>query len=167
METPTKAVLAAASVAVTVIALSVAGVRTGLTSDAPATFGEGLLMRLLYSFSHANIFHALSNAWCLVAVTRSYRMPVSALITAYAIAVLVPPFVLSSTPTMGLSGACFALIGLSVWKVARKFFLFSCALILIGATGLFSNVAAALHLWCLIAGVAIGFLNAPAPWRRK
>lgn len=160
MEIPTKAVLAAEAVAVAVIALSIAGVRTG------ATASSGIMHRMAYPFCHAGILHALTNAWCIVAVTRSYRMSVSALMTAYAIAVLVPPFVLSSTPTMGLSGACFAIIGLSVWKVARKLFFLSCALALIGATGLFSNVAAALHLWCLLAGAAAGYILAK-PWKRK
>lgn len=178
MEKPTKAVLAAAAIGATVIILYLAGFHVGLASPSsvpsPSPVSgtpwhcRGLLApRLLYPFSHANIFHALGNAYCLLIVTRAYRMSVAALLAAYTIAVTVPPFTLSATPVMGLSGMCFALMGLAFWRVRRKLYYNAWALAFIAVTGIFAHIAALLHLWCLLAGEAIGFLNAPAPWNRK
>ena len=161
MEKPTKAVLAAASIGVAVIILNIIGVRVGITA------GGSLSDRLAYPFCHANIFHAMGNAYCLFLVTKSYRMSIAALLTAYAIAVAVPAFVLSTTPTVGLSGMCFALIGLPFWRVRRKLYYNAWAVGFIAITSIFNHIAAALHLWCLFMGEAVGFLNAPVPWRRK
>lgn len=158
MEDAKKAVLAAAAIGTAAVALALAGLRVGAVS------GSGLPARMAYPMCHANVLHALANAWCLVAVANVYRATAADILAAYAVAVAVPPFVLSATPTMGLSGACFALIGMMAWRVRRRLYYNAWALAFIAAGFAFHQVNAWLHLWCLAVGE---LLYAPAPWSKK
>lgn len=161
MEKREKTLLASASVGVAAVALALVPVRTG------AAAGASLAVRMAYPMCHANVFHAAANAWCLVALTHAYEPAWWELAVAYAVAVAVPSFVLSSTPTMGLSGACFALMGMMLRHVARKRFYVSCAVALAAVGLLVPNVNAWIHLWCLAVGFFLALLNSPAPWNRR
>lgn len=157
MEDTKKAVLAAAAIGVVAVALSFAPVGAGIAT------GCTLADRVSYPFCHANVLHALANAWCLVAVAKGYRTSVADIMAAYAVAVTVPPFVLSGTPTVGLSGVCFALIGMMAWRVRRRLCYNAWAMAFIAVGFAFPQVNAWLHLWCLAMGE---LLYAPAPWNK-
>lgn len=161
MEKGKTAFLASSAVGVAIVVLSIVPVRIG------AAAGATMTERLAHPFCHANIFHAAANAWCLVSIAHAYRVTVWELLAAYAIAVSVPSFVLSATPTMGLSGACFALIGMMLRKVARRMYYNAFALAFVAIGFLVPAVNAFLHLWCLAVGECIAILNMPAPWNRR
>ena len=76
-------------------------------------------------------------------------------------AVVVPGFLLSEVPTVGLSCVCYFLLGTLIFEVKRKlYFLFSTALYI--AVGfLFPSVNALIHLYGYLAGLLVGLLNAP------
>ena len=156
-----KTVVLAASIGVAVVALAIVPVRIG------AAAGASLAERLAHPLCHANIFHALANTWCLVSVAHHYRPSVWELLGSYAIAVSVPSFVLSDTPTLGLSGACFALLGMMVRKVQRRLYYNAWALAFVAIGFLIPAVNAALHLWCLAVGEFVAILNIPAPWNKE
>lgn len=123
--------------------------------------GCGLSCCLLYPFYHANLLHAILNAWCLLSVVFIYDTSLWRLVIAYIIAVSVPSFCLSDIPTVGLSGVVFALFGSISFEVERKAYyqLWMLAYLVVGF--LFPNTNAWVHLYCYIAGVAIALLNKP------
>lgn len=123
--------------------------------------GCGLTCRLLYPFHHANILHALLNAWCLLSVVFIYETSLWRLALAYIIAVSVPSFCLSDIPTVGLSGVVFALFGSISFEVERKTYyqLWMLAYLVVGF--LFPNTNAWVHLHCYGAGVVVALLNKP------
>lgn len=115
--------------------------------------------RLTYMWVHSNIFHAIINGWCLLAVTAVYRLRNLALITAIAIAASCPDMWLTETPTIGLSGVCFALMGLASLKSARpvRFNFYALSFLAIGF--LFPHVASWLHLYCYLSGIVAGCIS--------
>lgn len=127
----------------------------------------GLLQRLGYSLFHASIPHALINAWCFISIIFLYEVKIWQLIIAYLIAVCVPDFTLSITPTVGLSAVCFALYGMILFQVKRKVYYNACmaAYILVGF--IFTQVNGWIHLYTYVAGLLVGFLTMPIPCRKK
>ena len=73
--------------------------------------GCSLVARMGYSLFHVSLFHALINAWCLLGIVFLYDISIWRLLTAYIVAVLVPEFLLSDVPTVGLSCVCYVLLG--------------------------------------------------------
>lgn len=109
---------------------------------------------LTYSFFHANILHWLLNVWCFLSCVFLADVSFRNLLLAYLVACSVPA--LSSTPTIGLSGVCFALLGMIMWKSANR----RTYNLIIGVTVL-SMVALCpkavnnvLHIYCYLLGVA-------------
>lgn len=142
---------------------------------------------LTYHFFHANIFHCLCNVWCLLSLVFAYPVKRWQMAAAFIIASLYPflPSLnshlsplnsltaqrfaceeLSTIPTVGLSGVCFALMGMQAFVVGRKLLFFSWVIAFIAFGFLFPNNNAILHLYCYIAGLTVGFLNSPAPWQK-
>lgn len=123
---------------------------------------------LVYHFFHANIFHCLCNVWCLLSLVFAYPVKRWQMAAAFIIASLYPflPSPLSPLPTVGLSGVCFALMGMQAFVVGRKLLFFSWVIAFIAFGFLFPNNNAILHLYCYIAGLTVGFLNSPAPWQK-
>lgn len=154
----TQTKISALVVAVCCLALS-------FTDGVGVSSGCGIPERLCYHFFHANIFHALCNVWCLLSIVFTFSVPLWLFLAAFGIAILIPPFLLSATPTMGLSGVCFALLGMMMWQVRRKVYYTSWALAFIVVGFLFPQVNALMHLYCYVAGQMVGFLNAPVPWK--
>lgn len=116
--------------------------------------GCSLADRLLYPFFHAGACHLIVNLWCFLALVFQYRVSWADVFIAYALAVAFPT-ALCPLPTMGLSGVCFALMGLCAFRVQRKarfqcyvwgFILFS---------SLFGTVNTWLHVWCFSLGNAL------------
>jgi membrane associated rhomboid family serine protease len=123
--------------------------------------GCGLGCRMLYPFYHANLLHALLNAWCLLSVIFIYDISLLRFILAYIIAVTIPPFCLSDTPTVGMSGLVFALFGSISFEVQRKAYYQLYMLAYLVAGFLFPNTNALLHLYCYMAGGVVALLNKP------
>lgn len=163
METRKAEKVAALATAAVVLAVSLLPFRD------IAAWGIGpqctLFNRLTYHFVHANIFHAVLNAWCFVAAVFVYRITGWHLIAAYIIASSVPCGLLahisSFTPTVGLSGIVFALFGSVSFQVKRRLYWQSwmLAYLLIGLA--VPNCNAFLHIWCYVLGLGVALLNKP------
>ena len=151
-----------------------------------------LYARLCYSFFHASLVHCIVNCWCLLSVVFIYRISLWSLLAAYVTAVLYPIDTLAAvansslftlhfsllTPTIGLSGVCFCLLGQIIFRVKRKLYYHFCILSFI-AFGFIAPLASSacgytvatpntlLHLYSYVVGLLVGFLNSPAPWQRK
>lgn len=127
----------------------------------------GLLQRLGYSLFHASMLHAVINTWCFLSIIFLHDVKVWQLIVAYLIAVCVPDFALSTTPTVGLSAVCFALFGIITFQVKRKVFYNACMAAYIIVGFIFTQVNGWLHLYSYVAGLLVGFLTMPIPCIKK
>lgn len=130
--------------------------------------GCPLAARLVYSFFHASPVHAVVNAWCLLCIVFIYDVSIWRLLTAYIVAVVVPGFLLSDMPTVGLSCVCYFLLGSLIFEVKRKLYFMSCMALYIAVGFLFPSVNAVIHVYGYLAGLLVGLLNAPVScFRRK
>lgn len=114
--------------------------------------------RLCYHFFHANVFHAICNIWCLLALAFYYDIEDWELLLAFIIAASVPSVAMASQPTVGASGICFALIGIVFYKVARKRYYLAWFIPVIAIGFIIPGMAAALHLYCFAVGIAIALV---------
>lgn len=129
--------------------------------------GCDILQRIGYSVFHASFIHAAVNAWCFVSILFLYDVSWWKMSLAYVIAVAVPDCVLSTTPTVGLSAVCFALLGMVAFEVKRKLYYNGCMALYIALGFLFPLVNGWLHLYSYVAGLLVGFLNMPIPCRKR
>lgn len=150
-----------------------------------------LYARLCYSFFHASLVHCLVNCWCLLSVVFIYRISLWSLLVAYVTAVLYPVDTLAAvansslttfhssllTPTIGLSGVCFCLLGQISFRVKRKLYYHFCILSFIAFGYIIPWASSAcgyavatpnnlLHIYSYVVGLLVGFLNSPAPWQK-
>lgn len=116
--------------------------------------------RFLWPFFHVSGLHVILNVWCLLALSFYYRVRPSSLIVAYVVCVTIPPFVLTGT-AVGLSGVIFFLFGSLSFSVRRKLYWqgWMWAFLVVGF--MFPNMAATVHLYCYIVGVAYAALTTP------
>lgn len=145
-----------------------------------------VIARFAYSFFHASVVHALLNCWCLLSVVFIYNIPLSYIAIAYIIAVTYPVGTLCAllgngaapVPTVGLSAVCFALFGMVAFKVKRKLYFHTWVLSFIAVGFILPYLCSLcglsvatpdniLHIYCYVAGLIVGFLDSPAPWKRK
>lgn len=160
----TEAKISALVLSAAVLVLSLVNVNADMVGIAR----EGApIARFIYPFFHANIFHAMLNAWCLLTMIFMYDMRLWHMVVAYVISISVPSVFLSTTPTVGLSGVCFSMMGILTFIVMRKWFFFLWCAAAIGIGFLLSPIVSArLHFYCYVAGLLIGFLNYPCIWRK-
>lgn len=129
--------------------------------------GASWVGRLLYPFFHANIIHALLNAWCLICIIFIYDIKITRLLLAYIVAVTFPIDTLShllplpTLPTVGLSGVVFFLFGSISLEVSRKLYYQLWMVFYIGIGFFFPNTNAWLHLYCYLCGLVYSILNYP------
>ena len=136
--------------------------------------GCGIAGRLCYHFFHANVFHAICNIWCLLALAFYYDIEDWELLLAFIIAATVPSVAMSSQPIVGASGVCFALMGIVFHKVARKKYYLSWIIPIVAIGFLIPGMAAALHLYCFSLGITLSlvysrirlFVIRKRKWRR-
>lgn len=130
--------------------------------DAPSACmlqpGCGITGRLCYHFFHANVFHAICNIWCLLALAFYYDIEDWELLLAFLIAATVPSVAMSSQPIVGASGVCFALMGIVFHKVARKKYYLSWIVPIVAVGFIIPGMAAALHLYCFAVGIAVALV---------
>ena len=83
-----------------------------------------ILARIAYSFFHASIPHAIINCWCILSIVFIYNTSLTELFTSYMIAATYPVnticyvcgnYIAATTPTVGLSAICFALLGMTAF----------------------------------------------------
>ena len=160
-------VTALATVAV-VMALSLVGNidwrAVGVYPSCPA------VNRLTYQFFHTSPLHAAVNAWCVLSVVFIHKVSLQRLMFAYTASAFVPAntigmFAEWNTPTVGLSGVAYALLGTITFNVARKRYFQSCMAVYITLGFVLPKVNAWLHLYCYLCGLALACLNKPI--RRK
>lgn len=144
--------------------------------------GSPLLQRLTYHFFHANIIHASINAWCILTLAFIYHTTITELFLAYAIAATYPIDAISSaccsiiptTPTVGMSAICFALMGQTFYRVRHKWYYTACVFAIIANGFMLPQIAHALgttiaqpnyiiHIYCYVVGLMVGFFNSPIP----
>lgn len=115
---------------------------------------EGVKNHLLYPLSHANIWHLLANISCLWMINS--KLHVAATFAMAVLCSLLPCFV--SDPTMGYSGALFAMVGISWGKIHRfKDMIWRNKWILI-IPAFLPHINFMIHLYCLVAGYLYGSL---------
>lgn len=120
----------------------------------------GITGRLCYHMFHANVFHAICNIWCLLALAFYYDIEDWELVLAFIIAATVPSWFLSPLPSLlspvkaiGFSGVCFALMGIVYHKVARKRYYLSWIIPIVAVGFIIPGMAAMLHCYCFIVGI--------------
>lgn len=128
--------------------------------------GCSWLARMSYPLFHVNILHAFCNAWCLISLVFLYDLPWWKTALAFLLAISIPSCLLTETPVVGMSGACFALMGLTVPIVRRKAMLLGWINLFLVVGFFFPNVAAWLHVYCFTVGLVAGLII-HAPWPRK
>lgn len=131
------------------------------------SYGCGIMHRIGYSFFHVSFLHALLNAWCLLSLLFIYDLSFWQIVSAYFIAAAAPDFVISPTPTVGLSGLCFALLGMIAFRVERKIYYNACMALYVAVGFLFPLVNGWLHLYSYVAGLLVGFFNMPIQCKSK
>lgn len=123
--------------------------------------------RVTYPLFHVNLLHAFCNAWCLISLVFLYDLPWWKVALAFIIAVSVPGLLLTETPVVGMSGACFALMGLVVPIVRSKMMLLGWISLFLVIGFMFPNVAAWVHVYCFTVGLLAGLIiHAPWPGRK-
>ena len=140
----------------TALAIAVAAIVMSPFEGTGICEGCSWIARLTYPMFHANLIHAISNAWCLVTVVFLYDLPWWKIAIAYLIAVSVPTFALSTTPAVGMSGVCFALMGLSLPSIRRKLFFNAWVACFLAVGVIMPGVAWKVHLYCYITGWLVG-----------
>ena len=132
----------------------------------PAHKGEWGLLHLnasmaergMWQFRHVNVFHALLNAWCLLAVTFNLHVTLRRLICLFALCAACP-YVKEGQYICGLSCFTIALTASNTFNVPNmKSFLFLLAATI--ASGfLFHSIAAYAHIYGAALGLIWGFAN--------
>jgi membrane associated rhomboid family serine protease len=120
--------------------------------------GCDITARLCYHFFHANVFHAICNIWCLLALAFYYDIEDWELLLAFIIAATVPSVAMASQPIVGASGVCFALMGIVFHKVARKKYYLSWIIPIVAIGFIIPGMAATLHLYCFAVGIAVALV---------
>ncbi len=136
-------------------------------SSVGISIGCHAVQRFAYPFFHASFIHAMLNVWCFVSILFVHDIAWWRLATAYLIAVATPDFALSTTPTVGLSAVCFALLGSIAFQTRRKLYYNGCMALYIALGFLFPHLNAWLHLYSYVAGLIVGLLDIPIQCSRK
>lgn len=119
--------------------------------------GASITDRCLYPFFHANIFHAMLNVWCLLSIVFNMRVTPFQLLLAYIVSVLYPAELFQShEPTIGLSGVCYVLIGITFHQFSNRLYFAVTTAIMFGIGHILHASNNKLHLYTLAAGLIIG-----------
>lgn len=147
--------------------------------DAPAACilhpGCSITARLCYHFFHANVFHAICNIWCFLALAFYYDIEDWELLLAFLIATTIPSWVLSPLTSplspvkaIGFSAVCFALMGIVLYKVARKRYYLAWIIPMVAVGFLIPGMAATIHLYCFTLGITVSLvLQAVGLYKRR
>lgn len=152
-------------IALTIVCLHIFGTYEG--KDVGIYSGCSLQGRFLYPFFHANILHAILNAWCFISIIFIYDISIWRIFAAYFVAAFIPIDIMHrwvgglSTPTVGLSVAVFFLFGSISFEVKRKWYYQLWMLFYIIVGFVFPDTNAWLHLYGYCAGFLLSLINKP------
>lgn len=151
----------------TALAIGVAALALPPFDGSGIYVGCSWLARLSYPLFHVGLLHAFCNAWCLISLVFYYDLPWWKTALAFVAAISIPPCLLSATPVVGMSGVCFALMGLTVPTVYHKAMFLGWISVFLILGFLFPNVAAWVHVYCFTVGLLAGLIiHAPWPARK-
>lgn len=112
----------------------------------------------LFPISHANIFHLAGNLLCLWLFKIELHLPVSVAVSF--VCSYLPQFTLwGMEPLMGFSGVLFAIIGIMYGERNQPMRMLRNCITPLLITGLFPHICLSIHLYCLLAGYAYGYLR--------
>lgn len=125
--------------------------------------GCGITGHLCYHFFHANVFHAICNIWCLLALAFYYDIEDYELLLAYIIACTFPTWncliavilLPAGFNVIGFSGVCFALMGIVFYKVARKLYYLAWVITVLVIGYYIPGMAAGIHFYCFFMGIFV------------
>lgn len=109
-----------------------------------------------WPFFHASWLHLIINAWCLLGIVFLYDVSPSAIAVAYLSSVVAPNMTYS--PTIGISGICFFLMGYIMWQTLRKLYFNSYIAVFILIGFIFSGGNNMIHIYSYVLGVSYGYL---------
>jgi len=112
-----------------------------------------IIDRLVYPFFHANPFHALINIYVYLGMVFLFGSSMLDMVIAYIICVCVPPTMLNTTTTIGLSGLVYALIGMNTFKACNPLRYTISVIIPLAFTSMLPLIAFGVHAWCYVIGV--------------
>jgi len=107
---------------------------------------------------HTSLLHAALNVWCLWVLVFYYGIGSLRIALAYIIAVCEPSLLLPSEPTIGLSGVCFALLGMNTFHVKRKLYWSKWMFFYLVVGFFLPCVSGGVHLWCFSIGLCCEWL---------
>lgn len=111
----------------------------------------------LFPISHANIFHLAGNLLCLWLFKIKLHLPVAVVVSF--VCSYLPQFNFwGMEPFMGFSGILFAIIGIMYGERNKPKRMFKYCIVPVIITGLFPHVCLSIHLYCLLAGFAYGYV---------
>ena len=125
-------------------------------AEAPMSKETAWWTHFTYEWSHGNIWHLMGNCLVIGAIAYSdFKTMWLSWLLAYLIACTAPAL---DAPTVGMSGICYAMMGMISWQAARVWryhawvvaFIAICALV----PGVSNNL---LHIWCYGIGTAIAY----------
>lgn len=115
------------------------------------------LGNLSYHFFHVNVFHAITNVWCLLGIVFFYKVRVRDFIIAFAVAASIPTQ-LCIAPSVGLSGMLYALMGLIMPQVSRKIYFISWFAVWNILALIIGGSAVEVHTYCFAVALLDWFL---------
>lgn len=118
--------------------------------------------RLLYPFLHVSLLHVLLNIYCFILLVFGYSISIRSMALGYITCVLCPEWILTDTPTVGLSGIYFFLLGritlVAHWS--KSTYMWLVAMLLLGFV--IPSTNGPIHLYAYVVGLAIGWLVTPS-----
>ncbi len=117
--------------------------------------------RLLYPFLHVSLLHVLLNIYCFILLVFRYSCSISSMVLGYITCALCPEWLLTDTPTLGLSGMYFFLLGRITLGAhwSKSTYVWLVAMLLLGFVVPSTN--GSIHLYAYVVGLAIGWLVTP------
>lgn len=127
----------------------------GMSADSP------LWTHLTYQWFHSGIIHALLNVWCLLSIVFIYNVSIFRMLTAFVVSASVPASLIGDIQVIGMSGICYALLGLLSFSVNRKLYyqVYLWSAILFGLV--LPNIAVGVHAFCFAIGTFLSLLTTP------
>lgn len=113
---------------------------------------SGIVEHILYSISHANIWHLLANVLCLF-VLRCPTHIISAFLCAVLCSFLPCPI---TEPTMGFSGMLFVMAGISWGRIHKLWDMVRRNSIILIIPAFLPHINFMIHFYCLLAGYIVG-----------
>ena len=121
---------------------------------------------ITYMFQHSTLIHLCVNLFSFIAMWLALQrcMKQRLILPVFAIAVVASflPYTSFSTPTVGVSGAVYAMMGMLmpfIYKNKNFYIYILSILIVLVVSFINPNINFFIHLYCLVLGIAYGYLK--------